>query len=121
MNKVYKNSNLCLLVLALLLAFSVACTKKDTQYDTPEKVAKIFWSAIQNRDAATATAQVHEPVRSQLSKMIISDIMEGNVPALPVELKFEVEQNGDSAFVVISNSDGVSCSLIKSEGRWWVH
>ena len=63
--------------------------KKDAQYDTPEKVASIFWGAIKNRDAATTTAHIYEPRRSQLGKMITIDNLGGNVPTLPTKLKFE--------------------------------
>ena len=108
------------LTLTLFVMLSVGCSKKDVQYDTPEAVAKIFWTAIQNKDIETAKAQVHEPARAQLGRMIASDILGGNVPPLPKELLFKVEENGDSAIAVILNSDGVGCDLIKVDGRWWV-
>ena len=100
--------------------FSLGCEKKETQYDTPEKVAAIFWGSIQDKDVETAIAQIYEPVRPQLEKMIASDIKVGNIPTLPTELKFEVEQTDDLAIAVIANSDGVASDLIRYEGRWWV-
>ena len=118
--KLFNHKILFTLTCVLLLAFSVGCAEKENQFDTPEKVATIFWSAIQNRDIETAKAQIYEPSRAHLGKMITSDIMGGNVPSLPAELKFEVEENGDSAFAKILNSDGLGCDLIKFEGRWWV-
>ncbi len=120
MYKANKKNSLLWLVFILLLALSVGCAKKDNQFDTPEKVAAIFWTAIKNSDAETATAQVYELSRPHLGKMISRDIREGTVPLLPTELKFEVNENGDAAFALVLNSDGVGCDLIKFEGRWWV-
>ena len=116
----YKKPYAIFLAITLLLLISVGCSKKDVQYDTPEAVAKIFWTAIQNKDIETAKAQVHEPARAQLGRMIASDILGDNVPTLPKELLFKVEESGDSAVAVILNSDGVGCDLIKVDGRWWV-
>ena len=116
----YKKPYAIFLAITLLLLISVGCSKKDVQYATPEAVAKIFWTAIQNKDIETAKAQVHEPARAQLGRMIASDILGDNVPTLPKELLFKVEENGDSAFAVILNSDGVGCDLIKVDGRWLV-
>ena len=117
----YKKSYAIFLTIALLLLFSAGCTKKESQVDTPEAVAKIFWTAIKNKDIEAAKAQVHEPARAQLGKMITNDILGGNVPPLPKELLFKVEENGETAVAVILDSDGVGCDLIKADGRWWVH
>ncbi len=121
MKKIIPNkSKLFFLTITSLLILFLGCENEYAEYDTPEKVAAIFWNAIQKRDAATATAQIYEPIRSEFGKQITSDILTGNIPPLPAKLVFEVQGSGNSVIVVIADSGGVACSLIKSEGRWWV-
>ncbi len=68
MYKANKKNSLLWLVFTLLLALSVGCAKKENQFDTPEKVAAIFWTAIKNSDAAFALVLNSDGVGCDLIK-----------------------------------------------------